>query len=995
MTMNDEYAPSRSIMGLDFFPRQWEAVNAPIESILVVAGPGSGKTRCLTGRIASLIQRHRADPNRICAITFTNKAAQEIAKRVRHGLGIVAENLTLGTIHSLCLRILRPYAKQTGLPPGFGIADEIHQRIILRGLRVYKWRQKGLLLRFGRRRLDIGTLTPDEEELFHQYRARLIASRLIDYDDILFFTRQLLQQDESVLRDTQNRWDHVLVDEFQDLDLTQYEIIKMIAARHRSIFGVGDDEQSVFSWRGADPRVMDYFMRDFGINGAITLNINCRSSKAIFETARRILRQDGLFPQKDIRAQRESVFSVESSAHATDNDEARWLVEHLKTDLLTSKLKRGEFAVLYRTHEIGRRLEDALIGAGVPCQLSVGRAFSDDPVVAQVLSSLRLILDPDSDVELERLARLVLPESLVSQLLNSRGESLRDKIRSCAESRVGTEAKSCWRILYQVESLKSLSRTDGELSNLVDAIISLGIGAYTSPLDEVAASLPDPAGVPAARELGTKLLEITSGRVLLVPHEGLEIAARLMLRKVLPNLRVEYLLPPVIPEANDLVLTFSRPSDGAHVSGAYALSSGDQSPTMALFTALQFIESRDYRKAFSDYVVFDTETTDKDTDACQVVELAAVRVQDGIIVDQFHSLVHCTRPISTGASAVHGYHDQDLVGQPALEEIWPRFRRFIGETVLIAHNGHRFDVPVLKRLTSQWDGLKDVSFFDSLPFARHLFPTGGLRLEDLAHQFGVKTGRGHHALDDAICLANVFECLQEERLRKARVTSLGNLLDMVALGLAIEGPTPMTEVCQTIFTKGSRRALGKWSSVLAAYEADAAAHDLVCPPVAEIIDRLGGTELQEEISREKSPEDRFPEIYHRIQQLIAATNGGTLTESVRLFLDNVSLSKSDGATVDPERVCLLTFHATKGLEFSRVYVVGVEDYQLPGYYPITQNREEEIQEARRLLYVAMTRAKDRLCLTRCLARNGKPTGGTLFLSEMGLIKEEAEAGLTQ
>jgi ATP-dependent DNA helicase UvrD/PcrA len=125
-----------SVMGIEFFPRQWKAVSAAIGPTLVLAGPGAGKTRCLTGRIAHLIQSLRADPARICAITFTNRAAQEIASRVRQQLGHVAEHLTLGTIHALCLSIIRPYAKQLGLPPGFGVADDEHQRLILQRLRV-------------------------------------------------------------------------------------------------------------------------------------------------------------------------------------------------------------------------------------------------------------------------------------------------------------------------------------------------------------------------------------------------------------------------------------------------------------------------------------------------------------------------------------------------------------------------------------------------------------------------------------------------------------------------------------------------------------------------------------------------------------------------------------------------------------------------------------------------------------------------------------------
>jgi DNA polymerase III epsilon subunit family exonuclease len=979
---------THSIAGLSFIRRQWQAVTAPVGPVLVLAGPGSGKTRCLTGRIASLIQNHGADPSRICAITFTNKAAQEIAHRVRTGLGAIAEDLTLGTIHSLCLRMLRPHAKQLQLPPGFGVADEEHQRLILRRLGIHNRRCGDMLTRFGRRRVENYQLGADEEPIFQHYLAQLRAGHLIDFDDILVLTLELLNQDAEVLAEMQDRWDHILIDEFQDLDYTQYQIIKLLAWRHRSIFGVGDDDQSIFSWRGADPRLIAFFMRDFGIQTPIALDRNYRCSKTIFATARLILRQGELYPRREIIAENESAFPVEATSHVDETAEAQWLVEHLQADLLASGLNRGEYGILYRKHEIGAALEQALIAAGIPCQLGRGRALADDPTVEQVLCSLRLILAPNSELELECLARLVLEDATVDAIMTAPGGSLRDKLRSYARSRIGPEASKCWRFLYQVENLTSMASTAGDLANLVDGVLSLGVGAYSSPFDDIIDKLPDPGADPNANALADKLISAATagGRVLLVPHEGLEIPLRSMIRKVLPNLRAEYCQADAPQLPDDLVLGLSASPTLPELAIDDLYRDG-RSPALALFAALQIVESRQFRKIFSEYVVFDTETTDKDVDVCEVVELAAARVRDGKVVDRFHSLVRCAQPISGRATDIHGYKDADLVNERTFAEIWPDFRRFIGDAVLIAHNGQNFDVPILQRLTKPWDGLNGVSFFDSLPFARHLFPAGSISLQNLGARFGVETGRSHHALDDVLCLAAVFEKLQDERLRRGRVTCLGNLLDVLAVALAIEGPPALSEVHEILFRKGARRALGKFSPILENYAQEADAAEWPCTPVAEIIERLGGQKLLEQLRREKPPEDRFPEIYGRLRQIIALTKDLPLEESIRSFLDHLALSRSDGTGIDPDRVSLLTFHATKGLEFSRVYVIGVEDHQLPGYFEINENREADILEARRLLYVAMTRAKDRLCLTCCQQRNGRSTGGTLFLSEMGLVSE--------
>ena len=144
-------------------------------------------------------------------------------------------------------------------------------------------------------------------------------------------------------------------------------------------------------------------------------------------------------------------------------------------------------------------------------------------------------------------------------------------------------------------------------------------------------------------------------------------------------------------------------------------------------------------------------------DTCEVVELAAVRVRDGQVVERFQSLIRCNQPITPEATKIHGYSDSDLVEQPAFADVWPRFRSFVGSSLLVAHNGLLFDVPVLNRLAAEWGGLNGLKLFDTLPLARQIIATGGVRLEDLAIRFGVDAGRSHHALDDCICLAGVVD----------------------------------------------------------------------------------------------------------------------------------------------------------------------------------------------------------------------------------------------
>jgi superfamily I DNA/RNA helicase len=232
-------------------------------------------------------------------------------------------------------------------------------------------------------------------------------------------------------------------------------------------------------------------------------------------------------------------------------------------------------------------------------------------------------------------------------------------------------------------------------------------------------------------------------------------------------------------------------------------------------------------------------------------------------------------------------------------------------------------------------------------------------------------------------LAQVFERLQEERLRRLRQTCLANLLDCVALGAVLEDRQPSHPEDIAILNAASWRELRRAPAVVDAYTEEAERFGLRCPPLQELLDRMGGGGWHG-TRGEPTLRDRYPESYARLTRLMATVNATKAEEAIQELLDRTALSRSDGVGFEEDRVNLLTFHATKGLEFSRVYVAGVEDGQLPGHYALDSGREDEIHEARRLLYVAMTRAKDRLTLTHCRERNREPTGATKFLDEMGL-----------
>ena len=983
-------------MAFDPLPQQCLAIEAPLGPVLVVAGPGAGKTFCLIARINYLIDALHVAPERICAVTFTNRAAEEIAIRLKHTLGERAEPITRGTIHALCLALLREHAEAAGLRKGFGVADEQYQKAILGRLHVPQEQRGSLLNRFSRHRVQKRDyeLTADDARLYREYAAWLAHRNMLDFDDLVSKAEELLRTHGDIADAVAARWDYLLVDEFQDVNAVQYDLLKRLAAPHGNFFAVGDDEQSIFTWTGADPYVLVRFSREYAIDRPIVLDKNCRCSRQIFETARRVLAHNPQLFEKQLSADQESAYDVGAFAFRDEEEEASWLLDDILADRTAAGLEWGDYAILYRRHKLGEYLEGRLVRAGIPCRLARGRALVEDDVIKYVMAALRIVRDPGDPVALEAFARCVLSAHFLQEVLASFPFPLSTEadflaaIRTLARRRPAQDpdTKKLWRLVFQVENLRALPRSHRTLAPLVDEILSQSVGPYRNALEERHDELTDPADSPEAVRLAARLAgAIASERdIVIEPQGGLEIALRGMLAAAgVRHVPSAAAARREVGEVGEVVI-------GAQDGGPHGLA-------LTLFKALQNLHSLDILDTLSRYVTFDLETTDKDVEVCEVVEIGAVRVVGGDIVDRFHTLVQPYRPITPGATKVHGYTDADVRDARSFAEVWPEFRAFIGDDVLIAHNGQHFDIPVLRRLAAGRDGVDSLVFYDTLPLVRSL-SRDSAKLEDLALRFGIDAGRAHHALDDAVTLARVYRELERQRGIRARKAVLVNLLDYLGLALALEprGEQGALSGEQAMLFKLAKfYTLGRYSDALAFYEMERGRTGAATtPPVDEVIRRLGGRALMTRLRAEPDPAQRYPAAVARLRALIdepsppdplsTTWRGGTLTESIDRLLERVALSTSEGIEVAPDRINLLTLHSTKGLEFSRVYIVGVEDYQIPGLRETKENRQAEIEEARRLLYVGMTRARERLVLTRVERRFGMEAGGSSFLEEMGL-----------
>src|SRR5437899_2060280 len=585
-------------MDFEPLPQQRLAIEAPLGPVLVVAGPGAGKTFCLIARINHLIKKLGMAPERICTVTFTNRAAEEIAVRLSDTLGDRADGVTRGTIHAVCLALLREHAEAAGLRKGFGVADEQYQKVILGRLHVPLEQRGSLLNRFSRHRvqkLDY-ELTADDARLYREYAVWLAHRNMLDFDDLVTKAEELLRTRGDIADAIAARWDYLLVDEFQDVNAVQYDLLKRLAVPHGNFFAVGDDEQSIFTWTGADPYVLVRFGRDYEIDRPIVLDKNCRCSRQLFETARRVLAQNPQLFEKQLSAEQESPYEVGAFAFRDEEAEASWLLEDILGDHAASGLGWGDYAVLYRRHKVGECLEGRLVRAGIPCRLARGRSLVEDDVIKYVIAALRIVRDPGDPVALEAFARCVLSAHFLQEVLASPPFPLEADflaaIRTLARRRPAQDpdTKKLWRLVFQVENLRALPRSHRTLAPLVDEILSQSVGPYRNALEERHDELTDPAANPEAVKLAERLEKAIAGErdIVIKPQGGLEIALRGMLMAA--GLRH-------LPTS-----TTSRTSPTSIASA------------LTLFKALQNLHSLDILDNLPRYVTFDLETTDKDVE---------------------------------------------------------------------------------------------------------------------------------------------------------------------------------------------------------------------------------------------------------------------------------------------------------------------------------------------------------------------------------------------
>ncbi|MDZ7373073.1 MAG: UvrD-helicase domain-containing protein [candidate division KSB1 bacterium] len=466
---------------------QRQAVMHTNGPVLVLAGAGSGKTRVLTYRIAYLIATGAAQPNQILAVTFTNKAAEEMKRRVEALLGGGEVPRWVGTFHSVFARILRREGERLGFSRDFVIFDETDQlSVIKQGIKDLHLPENGVEPRAVRHAISQAKshlIFPDEFErraadpwrrdvvvpLYRYYQRFLRENNALDFDDLLVNPILLFEQYPDVLRSYQERFRYILVDEYQDTNRAQYILLKLLSAQHRNLCVVGDDDQSIYGWRGADIRNILDFQKDFPDCAIYRLERNYRSTETILNAANSVISKNKHRWSKRLWTDRTGGDKVVIVRALTAEDEARRVVELIEQEVYRNKRNFKDFAILYRTNAQSRILEQALQQVGIAYEVVGGVRFFERKEIKDILSYLRVICNPLDTFSLRRILNFPprgIGQATIARLeevAQSQGIPLFEAMRR-AESISGFTPSARRGILSLVEAVERFHQLRGELS---------------------------------------------------------------------------------------------------------------------------------------------------------------------------------------------------------------------------------------------------------------------------------------------------------------------------------------------------------------------------------------------------------------------------------------------------------------------------------------------------------------------------------------------------
>ncbi|MBB6450799.1 DNA helicase-2/ATP-dependent DNA helicase PcrA [Geomicrobium halophilum] len=468
-------------------PEQGRAVQTTEGPLLIMAGAGSGKTRVLTHRIAYLIREKGIAPWNILAITFTNKAAREMQTRVGQLVSGVADNIWMSTFHSLCVRILRRDADRIGINRNFSILDGTDQQSVIKqilkdqNLDSKKFPPRTILGMISGAKNEL--MTPDQyakdvsgpleevaADVYKEYSRRLRVNHALDFDDLIMTTIRLFREVPEVLESYQRKFQYIHVDEYQDTNRAQYILVNQLAGRYRNICVVGDSDQSIYKWRGADIGNILSFEEDYNDAAVIMLEQNYRSTKTILSAANELIKNNSGRKPKKLWTENDEGTKIHLYEAMDEREEAFYVVDHIKEAVQSGKRSYQDFAVLYRTNAQSRVIEEMFVKSNIQYQMIGGTKFYDRKEIKDLLAYLRLIANPDDDISLMRIINVpkrgigATTVDKVAAYANEQGVSIHAALLEAEQ--IGLSAKVTKKLITFAELLDNWMKQQDYLSVL-------------------------------------------------------------------------------------------------------------------------------------------------------------------------------------------------------------------------------------------------------------------------------------------------------------------------------------------------------------------------------------------------------------------------------------------------------------------------------------------------------------------------------------------------
>ena len=1015
--------------------RQRDAVTHKNGPLLVIAGPGTGKTKVITHRIAYLIREHNIKPENILAITFTNKAAEEMQERINSEIGEPhGSSVKACTFHAFCVKVLRKHATQIGLSENFTIFDqEFQDEILTESVRELSlnpddyppWLLRNVISDAKCKlqnpvdaadTLDIyesGTIE-NIRSVLQSYQDKLDEYDALDFDDLLVKTVELLERVEEVREAYRREISYILVDEYHDVNNVQYRLLQLLCPPPEgNLMVVADEDQAIYSWRGSNPQYIVDFKIDFNPE-TLTLDDHYRCSEKILRAAEEVISKNiERQKQHTLRTHKDVGRDIFHYTFDTPVAEARGIINVIENLVTQRNYSYRDIAIFYRTHRLADVLAEQLLRANIQFQRVQPMNSFGEGNSKSILAYLRFI-QWQLPQDLER--AINFPETCIDDLTWVRLKWLAQREHiAFIELLKNIEAypqdvgpltrrnvRQFWTQLEDLSTEIEGEAVDKIILKLFDAL-EQSRSAYRAEELEVIERQPELSNLTTAQDVLYSALDLDEPIQITASHGIDEYCAAHIIHQTLETYldhtaQLQFLPPDendVTQMANGvhiLIGDFSEIGESGRDARTILIGTADVINTDAIHLGTEGVRSLAALKLcqrlinrfespnMADMVVYDLETTGINPKTAEIVEIAAQRLS--IVGDEVERFYRLVKPpgghIPRAATRIHRIDAATVKDAPGIEIVLPELMGFIQDRILIGHNVAEYDNPILARDLREYLG-RDLSapHYDTLATARRLFPRQRCSMGALAEKFGIEHGRLHGALEDVTANREIFKELIKIDAYKREVKSLTELLPLVGVGILAKTGASAT-----------KETLTETDAFLNAAKRFIRMHDPKLPDrfPLEAAEAEQATAYMEELQDVPPPE--FPEDLawrqRRIQFMNAALHFESMSDTNRLtdFLDYQKLlTNVDELDDTTEQLTLMTLHAAKGTEFPIVIIIGMEE----GSFPMWRQdiTEAELEEERRLFYVGMTRAQAQLYLSSVTYRFGdRDRASSMFVREI-------------